>query len=147
MVEFTVRKHIEAPLDKVFSVATDIPRWPERIRGIEKVELLTDGPMALGTRFRQTRTFLNRQATEEMEVTAFDPPNAYAVGNEIHGSRFHTEVRFTANGSGTDVELRFEATPVSAMAKVMAGMLKPMLASVSKALEDDLEDLRKQIES
>ena len=89
MVEFTVRKHIEAPLDKVFSAATDIPRWPERIRGIEKVELLTDGPMALGTRFRQTRTFLNRQATEEMEVTAFDPPNAYAVGtkNLSRGSR------------------------------------------------------------
>jgi len=147
MVEFTVRKHIRARLEAVFAVAIDMPRWAERIRAIEEVELLTDGPMARGTRFRETRVLMNQKTTEELEVTAFDPPNAYAVGCENHGCRFHTEVRFTANGSGTDVDLRFEATPLSPMAKVMAGMMEPMITTAAQALEDDLDDLKRHIES
>ena len=147
MVEFKVRKHIKARPEDVFAVATDMPRWAERIRGVDAVELLTDGPMALGTRFRETRVVMNQRATEELEVTAFDPPNAYAVGCENHGCRFHTEVRFTANGSGTDVDLSFEATPLSPMAKVMAGMMEPMIQSAAEALEGDLDDLKSHIES
>jgi len=142
-----VKKHIAAPPDTVFEAATDIPSWTERIDGIKKVELLTDGPMALGTRFRETRIMFNREATEEMEVTAFDAPRSYAVGAESHGCRYNSVLTFTANGSGTDVEMTFDATPLTAMAKLMSAMMKPMMKKMSDLCDKDLDDLKASIEA
>ena len=146
MAGVTIKKHIEASPEEVFAAATDLNKWVERIRGIEKVELLTDGPLGVGTRFRETRIMFKREAIEEMEFTGFDPPNGYAVGCESHGCRYNTEFSFTPNGSGTDVEMRFEATPLTFVAKAMSAMMKPMLGSVGKVLEQDLDDLKAAIE-
>ena len=143
---FTTTKHIEASPEEVFTLATDFGRAAEVIRAIEKVEMLTDGPIGVGTRFLETRTVLGHETTQEMEVTAYDSPSLYAMGCESHGTRYLTEVRLAPNHTGTSVELRFEAQPLSFMAKAMAEMLKPMLDSVVGVLEKDLEDLREALE-
>jgi hypothetical protein len=143
---FTTSVHIEASPEEVFALATDFGRAKEVIRAIEKVELLTDGPIGVGTRFLETRTVLGHETTQEMEVTAFDPPRLYALGCESHGARYLTEVRLAPNRSGTEVELRFEAQPLTFMAKAMAEMLKPMIDSVAGVLENDLEDLKTALE-
>lgn len=142
MAEITVKRHIQAPPERVFSLATDIENFPVHLRGVTKVELLTPGPVGRGTRFRETRLMFKREATEEMELTAFDPPSSYQVGCENHGCRYHTEVRFTPNGAGTDVEMRFAATPLTWVAKLMSFAMKPMVKSVSRCLEQDLDDLK-----
>jgi len=146
MAEVKIRKHIAAPPEKVFSVAIDVPSWADNIRGIEKIEMLTDGPVGVGTRFRETRMFMKQEATEEMEITALDPPRGYSVGAENHGCRFHTEVTFTPVGSGTDIEMRFEAEPLTPLAKIMSAMMKPMIAAATQCLEEDLDDLKAHIE-
>jgi len=143
----TVKKHIEAPPEKVFEQATDIPKWPEQMEGIVSVEMLTDGPVRLGTKFRETRVMFNREATEEMEVTGFNPPHSYSVGAENHGCKYHTEFTFKPNGSGTDVEMLFEATPVTALAKTMSAMMAPMIGKVGEICGKDLDDLKASIES
>ena len=143
----TVKKHIEAPLEKVFEQATDIPRWAEQIEGIKRIEMLTDGPVCVGTKFRETRIMFGREATEEMEVTEFDAPRFYAVNAENHGCVYHTKVTFSPNGSGTDVEMVFEATPLTAMAKLMATMMKGMMGKLADVCGKDLDDLKAAIES
>ena len=143
---FTTSMHIGASPEAVFALATDFGRAAEVIRAIENVEMLTEGPVGLGTRFRETRTVLGHATTQEMEVTAFDSPSLYALGCESHGARYVTEVRLASNSTGTDVELRFEARPMSFMAKAMAEMLRPMLDSVAGVLENDLEDLKAALE-
>ena len=55
MAQFTLKKHIEAPPERVFEVVTDLRGAPERIRGITKMEVLTEGPIGGGTRYRETR--------------------------------------------------------------------------------------------
>lgn len=143
---FSTSKHIEASPEEVFSLATDFGRAAEVIRAIEKVEMLTGGPVGMGTRFRETRTVLGHSTTQELEVTAFEPFRLYALSCESHGARYRTEIRLAQNLDGTDVELRFEAQPLTFMAKAMAEMLRPMLDSVARVLEDDLEDLRTALE-
>lgn len=143
---FSTSKHIESSLEHVFALATDFGRAAEVIRAIEKIEMLTDGPVGLGTRFLETRTVLGHATTQEMEVTVFEPPLRYVLGCESHGSRYLTEVRLAPNRTGTDVELRFEAQPLSFMAKAMAEMLRPMLDSVAGVLDNDLEDLKEALE-
>ena len=139
---FATSKHFEASPEEVFALATDFGKAAEVIRAVEKVELLTDGPIGVGTRFLETRTILGHATTQEIEVTAFEPPRHYALTCESHGAVYVTEVRLAPNATGTNVDLRFEARPISFMAKAMAEMLRPMLDSVAGVLENDLDDLR-----
>jgi carbon monoxide dehydrogenase subunit G len=147
MAGITVKKHVEAPPEKVFEVASDFAKAPEHIRGIAKVEMLTDGPVGAGTRFRETRIMFKREATEEMEVTAFDPPRSYALGCENHGCKYHSVLTFTPNGDGTDVEMTFEATPLTVFAKVMSVAMSPMIKKVAVECSKDLDDLKAAVES
>ena len=143
---FSTSKHIKASPEEVFALATDFGRAAEVIRAIEKVEMLTGGPVGVGTRFLETRTVLGHATTQEMEVTAFEPSHLYALGCESHGAHYLTEVRLAPNPTGTDVELRFEAQPLTFMAKAMAETLRPILDSVAGVLENDLDDLRAALE-
>lgn len=146
MATFTLEKHFQAPPAKVFEVVTDLRRAPERIRGITRLEVLTEGPIRQGTRFRETRVMFKREATEEMEITAFDPPRGYSVGCESCGCRYRTDFRLTPSRGGTDVRLEFEAVPLTFFAKAMSFLFKPMIKSCLKAMEQDLEDLRAAVE-
>jgi hypothetical protein len=142
----TISKHIDASPEQVFSLATDFPRAAELLRAVERIEMLDEGPVALGTRFLETRTVLGRSTTQEMEVRVFERPSRYALRCESHGAEYLTEVRLLPNAGGTRVELRFEARPQSFMAKALAEMLRPMLLSVVGILEADLDDLKAALE-
>ena len=75
MAQFTIDKYIEAPREVVFDAALDLHSVAENIRGIEKLEVLTEGPIGLGTRFRETRIMFKKEATEVMEITVFERPS------------------------------------------------------------------------
>ena len=147
MAEIKVQKHVQASPEKVFEAATNLARLPERIAGIKRVEVLTTGPVGVGTRFRETRVMFGREATEEMEITGFDPPRAFTIGCESHGCRYRTEFTFAPSGAGTEVAMVFEATPLTFFAKAMAVAMKPMINKVAGLCAQDLEDLKTAVES
>jgi carbon monoxide dehydrogenase subunit G len=147
MFGFTVDRHVAAPPDVVFARASDFRRAPETIAAIVKMEMLTDGPVRVGTRFRETRVLFGRAATEEMTVTALEPPKRYTLAAESHGSRYHTELSFAPDGQGTRVTMTFAATPVTFMARVMSVLMRPMMKSMVKMCAKDLDDLKAAIES
>jgi hypothetical protein len=117
MLSFTLEKEVDAAPSAVFAVATDLRRVPDFIRAITRLEVLTDGPIQKGTRFRETRVVFKREATEEMEVTAFDPPRGYTLGCESHGCRYRTDFRFEPAAGGTRVTMTFAAEPLTFFAK------------------------------
>ncbi len=55
MVSFTIKKRLEAPPERIFEVCTDLRNAGKHLRGIKKPEVLGDGPIGVGTRFRETR--------------------------------------------------------------------------------------------
>jgi carbon monoxide dehydrogenase subunit G len=146
MFGFSVDRHIAAPPDVVFARASNFGHAPEFISAIVKMDMLTDGPVRVGTRFRETRVMFGREATEEMTVTAFEPPKRYTLSAESHGSRYHTEMSFAPDGQGTRVTMTFAATPVTFMARVMSVLMRVMMKSVVKACVKDLDDLKVAIE-
>ncbi len=78
--------HVDAPLEKVFAAFLDFPNAADRVEGINHVEMLTQGAVAMGTRFRETWTMFGRGATEEAEVTRFESDELFtlsAVSNLI----------------------------------------------------------------
>lgn len=141
MFEFTTTKTVAAPVERVFAIATDLRHAVGRIRAITKLDVLTEGPVGKGTRFRETRTMFGRPATEEMEITSFDPPHGYVVGCESHGTRYRTEFRFTPQGSSTEIAMTFSAEPLTTAAKVMSTMMKPFEKKLIGECNKDLDDL------
>ena len=82
-----------------------------------------------------------------MWVTGFDPPRSYVVEAESHGAHYRTEITLAPEGGGTRVTFVFAARPVSLVARLFSVLSGLMLKSVRKALEQDLDDLKRAAES
>ncbi len=148
MATVTAEQNVDAPARDVFELVTNLDRCAAIINGIEKIDVLTPGPFGRGTRWRETRKFGGREATEEMTVTFFDPPRRYIVNAESHGARYRTEVSVEATGaSSCCVTQTFEATPVSLLAKLMSPLSFLMAGMVRKCFEADLADIAKAAEA
>src|SRR5690606_5841260 len=86
----TLEEYIQAPPERVFEVFSDIPGTGARLSGISRIEMLSEGPIGKGTRWRETRTMFGKEAVEEMGITEFDPPRGYSVAAENHGAKYLT---------------------------------------------------------
>ena len=147
MASVTVNKTIRAAPERVFAIATDLPNIAETVSGIESVEVLTEGPVGVGTRWRETRKMYGKTATEEMRVTGFEPPRSFVVEAESNGAHYTTEFRFEPEGLGTRLTLVFGARPLTLAAKVFSVVGVLTAGTVRKALERDMEDVKRAAEA
>ena len=138
-----VSRLIPAPPEVVFEACSDFAGAAERISAIEKVEMLTDGPVGVGTRFRETRTMFGKAATEEMEVTRFEPNRSYTLEADSCGSHFVSRLDFVAEPGGCRVTMDVEARAVTLMAKLMSPLCWFMGGMMKKCLEQDLADMER----
>ncbi|MEL6428261.1 MAG: SRPBCC family protein [Planctomycetota bacterium] len=143
MSVLTVETHVAAPQERVFDVYTQVDRLAERIPTITAVEVLTDGPFGDGTRWRETRVVMKKEATEEMWVTGFEPPHRYNVEAESNGMKYSTLMSFTPERDGTTVRWEFTSTPQSFGARLLSGVFSVLLkGTMRKHMLGDLEALR-----
>ena len=148
MPGFTLTKQVDAPVETVFDIASDLERLPEVIEGITKMEVVTEGPVGVGTRFRETRVMMKREHTEEMEITRFDRPGGYRSVAHNCGCRYDTDFLFTDDGKGgCQIEMRFEATPLRLVARLMGFLMGFMMNSCKKLTEKDLDDIKAAAET
>jgi carbon monoxide dehydrogenase subunit G len=142
-----IEKTVAADPKTVFAAASDFANAPKRITGITRVEMLTQGPVGVGTRFRETRRMFGKEATETMEVTAFEPGRSYVLACDSHGCRYRSEIRVEPAAGGSKLTMTFEAEPLTRMAKVLSFLMKPMVKSVAKHVARDLDDLKAAVEA
>lgn len=64
---------IAAPRAEVFEAFADLTNLANTVKAITQVELLTEGPIGVGTRFKETRVMFGKEASEIMEITQFKP--------------------------------------------------------------------------
>ncbi|MCH9648170.1 MAG: SRPBCC family protein [Deltaproteobacteria bacterium] len=146
MSGFEVSRSIAAPIEEVFDAATDLRSAPDRVSGIVELEVLTDGPVGAGTRFREKRIMFGKEATEEMEIQDFDPPNRYSVRAENHGCLYLSEFRFQEENDGTLVTFAFESKGLTTFAKIMLVLTKPLMKTMIKCVVQDLDDIKAYME-
>ncbi len=137
-----VTRHVNAPLDKTFAAATDLTNAEKNISGILKMEILTDGPVGAGTRFRETRIMFGKEATEVMEIGEFNPPSGYTVDAESHGCKYHSEFTFAERDGGTDMTMTFEAYPQTFLAKLMGVLTRLFQKKMCDLIGKDLDDIK-----
>lgn len=146
MPTITVSEQFDCPLETAFAVITDFANSTEFIDGIVKVKMLTDGPLNIGTRFRETRVILGREAEEEMEVIELEKPTSLTLYAFSHGTEYHSTYTLEPKEAGTKVTLEFRGQPKTFMAKVMSAIFSRMVGQVADMLQKDLRDAKIEAE-
>ena len=143
MQDVEISRHVAAPVQRVWDVATDLAGSLQVVRGIDAVEVLTPGPFGVGTRWRETRRMFGRSATEEMTVTAVEPHRSYTVEASGPGVRYVSGFAFAPSaGGGTDVTATFGGRPTTTVARVLGAVTAPLgRRAIARALEQDLQDI------
>lgn len=79
MTTVTRSIEIDRPVEDVFAYVNDIANDPVWQPTLLETRQVTEGPMVVGTRVRETRRFLGVRFESEYEVTEWDPPTRSAV--------------------------------------------------------------------
>ena len=145
-MKFKVETVIKAPRQRVFGQAIDVANWDKIVTAIEKIEILTPGPIGVGTRFRETRKMFGQEASEEMTFAEFEPGSRFLLTAHSHGTRYRTEHMFSDYRDGTRLMITFEGKPVSHAARLMSPFGWLMCWSLQNMLAGDLDDLKSAVE-
>ncbi|MFZ9702737.1 MAG: SRPBCC family protein [Candidatus Limnocylindrus sp.] len=73
---------IDAPLQRVWEVASDVQRQPEWMHEMKRVEMLTPGPVRVGSRGRATVRIFGISTTDDVVITRLEPPHAFGIRHE-----------------------------------------------------------------
>jgi carbon monoxide dehydrogenase subunit G len=146
MSTVTVSNHVEAPVEQVFKVFTDIERGAERVSGIKKVEMLTTDGVHLGSRWRETREVLGRVDSAEMEITAFERNRMYTITHHKAGVRLDATFWFESDGTGTKVSVEFELDGGGVPPGLLAPVGWAIEGRIGRVLSHDLADLKSAVE-
>ena len=139
---------IQAPIEKVFTVFSDLSKLEDRVQDIQSIEVL-EGPaqMEVGTKWKETRVFFGKEATEIMWVTTLNHLHNYVVEAESNGTKYRSEYVFTETDTGTHVAMTFTGKPQTLVAKLFGLLFYFMAGSLKKTLLQDLADLKTVCES
>ena len=142
MINFEESVLIHCPVDRVFAFIVDDKNLRNWQTGLIENELLTEGPLQAGTRFREVRRMGPRDAEIQGEITDFVPDQRFTT-------RTLTEPRVTVSyaletvSGGTRLTYRFSMTT-----KGLMRILEPFFAtSIKKDSAADLAKLKHILES
>jgi carbon monoxide dehydrogenase subunit G len=116
--------------------ADKVPRWTSSLESYERVG---NGPLTVGSRFRQTLDIKGRRITVDLEVTRVDAPNAAETRFSEHGFDVTNAYALADAPAGTRLTQTVDAGFGSFSARLLAPIVEPYLR---EKLERDLAALR-----
>lgn len=139
-----VHRDIAASAETVWNVITEVEGMADTLTGVTRVERVDDGDgFGVGTRWRETRVVMKREATEEMEVTAVDPGRSYTVESDSRGVHYHSVLSVEAAGDGSSrLTMTFGGEPTTTGSKITGALMGPLMTGpMRKMLQQDLDDI------
>jgi uncharacterized protein YndB with AHSA1/START domain len=142
MAGFTRSEWISRSPREVFDFITTADNAPKVVSSVSSMVKMTEGPVRVGTRYRETRIMRGKEEHAELEVIAYEPNQRYAVKNVTEGIEIVYSYTFHPEANGTRVDL---------VCEVKAGGVKklmvPMVVSILKKEDGDhLQTLKKAME-
>lgn len=136
-VRFDLEIRIERPVAAVFAYVADVrnlPDWQE--------SAVDAGWIEEGSRFRERRSFLGRNADIELEVTALEQDRRFDVRSVSGPVRFEIRHSFEAGGAVTTLRVTAEAAIGGAL-RFAASMAKKQ---AERQFRSDLHRLKEVLE-
>ena len=146
MSKMNLSVDIDAAPEAVFDIIADIENSAARIEGIEKIEMLTEGSVCVGTKWRETRLMMKKEAVEKMEITAFERPSYYTVYCDSCGCDMEWTMSVEPRGDGSTLTLDMMSKARTSMAKLMAPLGWLMSGMMKKCVVKDLDNIKAYIE-
>lgn len=142
-MEMQVSREIAASPHRVWALITDLDDAPQLLSGVVQVERLGGPDFGIGTRWRETRVMFEREATEEMEVTAVDAGRRYEVTADAGSTSYRTVMSVEPLGNDRcRLSMSFAAESSSVTGKLAAATIGRLFQkSTRKMCEQDLEDI------
>ena len=137
---------IQAAPEAVFAVVSDFENSPDRIDCYEKVDMLTDGPVGVGTKWRETRRMNNKQSVEEWEVTAFESPNYFTAYCDSQGYDVEWTMRVDPEGDVSRLTLEMTTKPRTFIGKLLTPVEWLLSTMMKSMVRKDLESTKAYIE-
>jgi uncharacterized membrane protein len=114
-MHFEVTRPAPAPAAAVWSAMVDVERWPMWTRSMQRVELLTEGPLALGSRVQVKQP---RLAGTTWVVTELDPGRSFTWRSVSPGITSTAVHEVTPGPAGTS-SIRLSLDQVGPLAGVL----------------------------
>lgn len=126
-----------------FAVVVNVHDWPQIIRSIRKVEVLTPGPLRTGSRLREHRIMFGRTAAQELEIATVERPHRLRMlvaHPDLHYELDH--VIDAVYGGGCRIMLIFRSRPATSAGRALQPLMVPFMEiTLRDELEQDLSDL------
>lgn len=128
---------------EVFDFITASENAPKVTSSVVSMVKLTEGPVRVGTRYRETRLMNGKEHSTELEVAAYEPDQRYAMKNLTEGIETIYHYSFKPEKEGTRIELVCEVK-ATGLKKLMV----PVVASILKKEDGDhLQRLKQAMEA
>lgn len=146
MKPVTLTRDIDAPPALVFAAISEPGGFSRHCTAVTSVEVLTDGPVRPGTRFRETRTIMGKPRSEVFEVTAVDPPRSFSLRCDSGGVRWTSRFTVEPAGRGSRLAMTMESECLTFAAKLMTPLFLLMRGSMVKLIAKDFDDVKASVE-
>ena len=141
---------ISASPEAVWDVLTDLPHAADILRSVKTAELLTEGEYAVGTTWREDRTFFGHHGQEELHVTESEPPRRTIHETKVGHDKIRTAYSIQpSTEGGTKLLLTVtidmsERTQRERLSWNTWGNIN--FEQTKKVLDQDLEDIGREAE-
>ena len=136
MSQFSVKRTINAPADRVFETISNINNYSKAVPHIIRAEILSDVKSGVGTRFRETRLMEGKEATTELEVTEYTANDRIRMVADSHGTVWDSLFTVKPTEGQTELTLTMDANAHTVAAKLMTQLIGGM---IQKGLEKDMD--------
>ncbi len=109
---FSVSIDINASPEAVFAYVADLSKHGEWAGNPLQVEVVSAGPIAVGSRYRSSAEFNGVHIHAEFQVTEYQPPSRFGFAGEDSTGKFEHLFTFQAHNGGTRLKrtVRFNLT-------------------------------------
>lgn len=138
---------IRGTVESTWQSITDVGRFAEILKGVEKVEVVEKPPGGwVGLRWRETRLYFGELATVEKRITAAREGESYETRAESDGFVFLSTMKIAASGDEVVLATAHETVPQGFVSKLKALPMVFFRGAIRKALLQDLEDFKVAVE-
>jgi hypothetical protein len=142
MAGFNMSEWVARPPKVVFDFITASENAPKIVSSVKSMVKLTEGPVGVGTRYRETRLMHGKEQQAELEIVEFEPARKYAVQNVTEGIETVYRYNLQPERDGTRIDLVCEIK-----AKGIKKLMLPLVAAILKKEDGDhLQRVKKVLE-
>jgi hypothetical protein len=143
MIQHDVTIYLNCPVDQVFDFLVDNNNLRAWQSNLIEFEQLTEGPVRVGTHFREVRRTGPRQSEIQARVTEYDQVNKRFGTKTITKPQVTVNYALESEAGGTRLDYKFVM-----LTSGMMRVLEPLLAgSIKKDTDFDFQTLKRILEA